>query len=89
MSNEITPHFDELENKAHHFRPEDIESSKASKLGGSALNPANVENLSEDEASLASKALRGDELSPEEEEALRDIFRDGTVGPGEDVAADW
>ncbi len=76
--------------RAHHFAPEDVENADWDSLGGSALNPANRDNLTDDQAKLASDALAGRELTEEEEEELRDLFGpDGPIEPGDAVKSYW
>ena len=77
------------EKRAHHWTPNDVESESTVALGASALNPANSDSLTEEEQTLASDAMADRPLTEEEEEELRDLFRNGTIKPGDDVCDDW
>jgi len=75
--------------EAHHLTPDEVEYGDQETLGGSALSPSNREELTDEEATLASDALAGRDLTEEEFEQLQDLFRDGTIEPGDDVKSDW
>jgi hypothetical protein len=77
------------EKRAHHCTPDDVESGSTVALGASALNPANSGGLTKEEQTLASDAMADRPLTEEEEEELRDLFRNGTIKPGDDVYDDW
>ena len=84
--NSYAPHTCE----AHHYTPDQVENADLDSLGGSALNPANRDNLTDAQATLASDALADRKLTEEKEEELRDLFGpDGPIEPGDDVKSSW
>ena len=75
--------------EAHHITPECVDNADQTTLGGSALSPSNRKDLTDKQATLASDALADRNLTEEELEELRNLFRDGIIEPGDDVADDW